>query len=189
MGAEVAGFALPPPTTPSLFDAARVPEGIRHTIGDIRDPAALHGALVGFRPEIVLHLAAQPLVRASYADPVGTYATNVMGVVHLLEAVRIAGTVRAVVNVTTDKCYENREWPWGYREDEPMGGHDPYSSSKGCAELATSAWRASFFGEGGHGAAVATARAGNVIGGGDWARDRLIPDIVRAIEQGRPAGI
>jgi CDP-glucose 4,6-dehydratase len=186
MGAEVAGFALPPPTTPSLFEAARVAEGIQHTIGDIRDAAALRAALVDFRPEIVLHLAAQPLVRASYADPVGTYATNVMGVVHLLEAVRIAGTVRAVVNVTTDKCYENREWVWGYREDEPMGGHDPYSSSKGCAELVTSAYRRSFL----HGnVALATARAGNVIGGGDWAADRLVPDMLKAFESGAPVVI
>ncbi|MED5619806.1 CDP-glucose 4,6-dehydratase [Ideonella sp. BN130291] len=186
MGAEVAGFALQAPTTPSLFEATRVHEGIQHTVGDIRDAGALHTALVSFRPEIVLHLAAQPLVRASYADPVGTYATNVMGVVHLLEAVRCAGTVRAVVNVTTDKCYENREWLWGYREDEPMGGHDPYSSSKGCAELVTSAYRRSFL----HGnVALATARAGNVIGGGDWAADRLVPDMLKAFESGAPVVI
>jgi len=186
LGAEVAGFALPAPTSPSLFRIARVAEGIAHTEGDVRDARALHAALVNFQPEVVLHLAAQPLVRASYADPVGTYATNVMGVVHLLEAVRCAGTVRAVVNVTTDKCYENREWLWGYREDEAMGGHDPYSSSKGCAELVTAAWRRSFL----HGSvALATARAGNVIGGGDWAADRLVPDMLKAFEHGAPVTI
>lgn len=186
LGAEVTGFSLAPPTEPSLFEIARVHEGITDLRGDIRDAAALKQALVAARPEVVLHLAAQPLVRASYADPVGTYATNVMGVVHLLEAVRAAGCVRAVVNVTTDKCYENREWVWGYREDEAMGGHDPYSSSKGCAELVTSAYRRSFLHEG---VAVASARAGNVIGGGDWAADRLVPDVLRAFAAGTPVVI
>ncbi|MFE8585659.1 CDP-glucose 4,6-dehydratase [Sphingomonas sp. NCPPB 2930] len=185
MGADVTGFALAPPTEPALFDVARVSDGITSIIGDIRDRDMLEQALVAADPEIVIHMAAQPLVRASYDDPVGTYATNVMGTVHLLEAVRRAGHVRACVVVTTDKCYENREWVWGYREDEAMGGHDPYSNSKGCAELVTSAYRRSFFdGEGK--TAVASGRAGNVIGGGDWAVDRLVPDILRAIAANDP---
>jgi CDP-glucose 4,6-dehydratase len=140
-----------------------------------------------FRPEIVVHMAAQPLVRLSYAEPVETYATNVMGTVHVLEAVRRTPGVRVVVSVTTDKCYENREWVWGYREDEPMGGHDPYSNSKGCAELVTSAYRRSFLQH--DGVALASGRAGNVIGGGDWAADRLVPDILRAFERGEPVVI
>jgi CDP-glucose 4,6-dehydratase len=167
---------------PSLFDVARVADGMASTVADVRDAAALQAAMTAFQPEIVLHLAAQPLVRLSYAEPVATYATNVMGTVHLLEAVRHTPSVTAVVNVTTDKCYENREWVWGYREDEPMGGHDPYSNSKGCSELVTSAYRRSFFKAGGP--ALASARAGNVIGGGDWAADRLVPDILRACERG-----
>ncbi|MET3828477.1 CDP-glucose 4,6-dehydratase [Sphingomonas sp. PvP055] len=183
MGAEVTGFALVPPTEPALFDVARVGAGMTSIIGDIRDRETLVRALVEADPEVVLHMAAQPLVRASYDDPVGTYATNVMGTVHLLEAVRQASSVRAVVVVTTDKCYENREWVWGYREDEAMGGYDPYSNSKGCSELVTSAYRRSFF-AGQRGAAIASGRAGNVIGGGDWAADRLIPDILRAIAAG-----
>jgi CDP-glucose 4,6-dehydratase len=185
MGAELTGFALAPPTTPSLFEVARVADGMTSIIGDIRDREALEQALIAANPEIVIHMAAQPLVRASYDDPVGTYATNVMGTVHLLEAVRHAPGVRAACIVTTDKCYENREWPWGYREDEAMGGYDPYSNSKGCAELVTSAYRRSFFGDAGR-TAIASGRAGNVIGGGDWAADRLIPDILRAVEQGAP---
>ena len=188
MGAEVRGFALAPDTEPSLFAEARIDRSIDSIIGDIRDPKVLADALTGFAPEIVLHLAAQPLVRRSYQAPVETFATNVMGTLHLLEAVRACDSVRVVVNVTTDKCYANREWVWGYREDEPMGGHDPYSASKGCAELATAAWRASFFAPDGR-CAVATARAGNVIGGGDWAPDRLIPDILRDLAAGRPAAI
>ena len=184
LGAEVAGLALPPPTEPSLYSEARVEAGMLSTIGDIRDLGTVRATMDAFKPEIVLHLAAQPLVRQSYADPVETYATNVMGTVHVLEAARHAGSVRCVVCVTTDKCYENREWEWGYREDEPMGGHDPYSNSKGCAELVTSAYRRSFLRDAG--IAVASARAGNVIGGGDWACDRLVPDILRAFEQGRP---
>ncbi len=184
MGARVTGFALTPPTSPSLFEVARVADGMTSIIGDIRDAAALKDALVAADPEIVLHMAAQPLVRASYDDPVGTYATNVMGTVHLLEAVRAAAKVRACVVVTTDKCYENREWPWGYREDEAMGGYDPYSNSKGCAELVVSAYRRSFLDA--QGIALASGRAGNVIGGGDWATDRLIPDILRSVEGGAP---
>jgi CDP-glucose 4,6-dehydratase len=157
-------------------------------MADIRDADRLIQAFSTAQPEIVIHMAAQPLVRYSYVHPVETYATNVMGVVHLLEAVRQTPSVRAVVNVTTDKCYDNREWPWGYRENEPMGGHDPYSSSKGCAELVTAAYRHSYFNKESS-VAIASARAGNVIGGGDWATDRLIPDILRAVEQGHPVTI
>lgn len=187
MGAHVTGFALAPPTSPALFDVAAVAGGMTSLIGDIRDREVLARALIEADPEIVLHMAAQPLVRASYDDPVGTYATNVMGTVHLLEAVRQAKSVRAVCVVTTDKCYENREWVWGYREDEPMGGHDPYSNSKGCAELVVSAYRRSFFHNGT--VALASGRAGNVIGGGDWAADRLIPDILRSVAAGEPVDI
>ena len=185
MGAAVKGFALAPGTTPDLFAAARVDEGMESEIGDIRDLPALAASMAAFDPEIVIHMAAQALVRSSYHDPVGTYATNVMGTVHVLEAARGIPALRAAVVVTTDKCYENREWPWGYREDEPMGGHDPYSSSKGCAELVTSAYRRSFFHDA-DGAAIASARAGNVVGGGDWAEDRLVPDILRAFDAGEP---
>lgn len=183
--ATVTGFALAPPTSPALFTEAGVVRGMTSVIGDIRDCDALSEALVAAAPDIVIHMAAQPLVRASYDDPVGTYATNVMGTVHLLEAVRLAPTVRAVCVVTTDKCYENREWPWGYREDEAMGGYDPYSSSKGCTELVVSAYRRSFF-QGSGKVALGSGRAGNVIGGGDWAADRLVPDILRAIAAGDP---
>ena len=192
LGAELTGYALNPPTDPSLFEVAKVGAGMRSIIADIRDAEALAKAMREARPEIVIHMAAQPLVRYSYQAPVETYATNVMGTVHLLEAVRQAGTVRAVVNVTSDKCYENREWHWGYRENEPMGGYDPYSNSKGCAELVTSAYRNSFFNpakHGEHGVAIASGRAGNVIGGGDWAADRLIPDMLRAIEAGQSVNI
>lgn len=184
MGAQLTGFALAPPTTPALFAEARVGVGMSSKIGDLRDFEAVRIAFEAARPEIVIHMAAQPLVRYSYQAPLETYAINVMGTVHLLEAVRQIGGVRAMVNVTTDKCYENREWVWGYREDEAMGGHDPYSSSKGCAELVTSAYRRSFFSA--NGVALASARAGNVIGGGDWAMNRLIPDILRAFEMGKP---
>lgn len=190
LGAELTGFALEPPTQPSLFHEARVSTGMRSIIGDIRDQAALERAMQESRPEIVFHMAAQPLVRYSYEKPVETYVTNVIGTVHLLEAVRHTPGVKAVVNVTTDKCYENREWDWSYRESEPIGGHDPYSSSKACAELVTAAYRLSFFAPRAfreHGVAIATARAGNVIGGGDWAADRLVPDILAACEAGRPA--
>lgn len=191
-GAKVTGYALPPPTDPSLFDIARVSEGMDSVIGDIRDRAELASSMRLAAPEIVIHMAAQPLVRRSYVDPVETYSTNVLGTVHLLEAVRQTDSVRAVVNVTTDKCYENREWAWGYRENEAMGGFDPYSSSKGCAELVTAAYRRSFFESKGsphsH-VALASARAGNVIGGGDWAEDRLVPDILRAMQCGIPVSI
>ena len=187
LGAELSGYALVPTPGPNLFGAAAVGRDMRSVIGDIRDHAAVSAALEAARPEIVIHMAAQPLVRLSYAEPVETYATNVMGTVHVLEAARRASSVRAIVSVTTDKCYENREWVWGYREDEPMGGHDPYSNSKGCAELVTSAYRRSFFAPAG--IALASARAGNVIGGGDWAADRLVPDILRSFEHGAPVRI
>src|SRR6185369_5609341 len=178
LGAQVTGYALEPPTNPSLFEMARVGELVHSIISDVRDLERLKAEMLAAAPEIVIHMAAQPLVRDSYRIPVDTYAINVMGTVHLLEAVRGCSSVKAVVNVTTDKCYENREWVWGYREGEPMGGYDPYSSSKACSELITAAYRSSFFALAnlsGQGAAVATARAGNVIGGGDWAADRLIP--------------
>lgn len=177
MGSVVRGIALPPATSPSLFDRARLAEDMDHVVADVGDLDAMRKHIGGFAPEIVLHLAAQALVRPSYEDPVGTMRTNVMGTAHVLEAVRHTPSVRAVVVVTSDKCYENREWVWGYRENEAMGGHDPYSASKGCAELVTAAFRRSFLGGK---VAVATARAGNVIGGGDWAQDRLIPDAMTA---------
>lgn len=188
-GAEVAGYALPPTTQPSLYETADVQAGIHSVYGDIRDSTALRALMAEFRPEITFHLAAQALVRESYADPVETYSVNVMGTVHFLEAVRQTPGVRVALVVTSDKCYENREWAWGYRENEPMGGHDPYSSSKGCAELVTAAYRASFFAPNAEMPIVASARAGNVIGGGDWAKDRLIPDIVCALRQGLPVRI
>ena len=191
MGADVLGYALPPATVPSLFESMDLGTSVRTVFGDVRDLEGLQRTVEGFKPDIVLHLAAQALVRASYRDPVGTYATNVMGTVNLLESVRRAGHARVVVNVTSDKCYENREWVWGYREHEPMGGHDAYSSSKGCAELITSAYRRSFFAKDTERGAVgvASARAGNVIGGGDWAEDRLIPDCMRALSCGQEISI
>lgn len=184
LGAEVTGYALQPPTQPSLFELGRVDELVASIIGDVRDNEALTKAMLEADPEIVIHMAAQALVGDSYRNPVDTYATNVMGTVHVLEAVRTSSSVKAVVNVTTDKCYENKEWIWGYRENEPMGGYDPYSNSKGCAELVTSSYRNSFFNPNDyekHGVGIATARAGNVIGGGDWAKNRLIPDCINAL--------
>jgi CDP-glucose 4,6-dehydratase len=192
LGAEVTGYALEPPTTPSLYELARVGELVTSIIADVRDLERLKSEMVNAASDIVVHMAAQPLVRDSYKIPVETYAINVMGTVHVLEAVRSCPSVKAVVNVTTDKVYENREWVWGYRENEPFGGYDPYSNSKGCSELVTAAYRSSYFNPsnyGQHGVAVATARAGNVIGGGDWAGDRLIPDIIRAILAGEPVRI
>ena len=183
LGAEVTGLALPAPTDPSLFEQARVADLIRHVEADVRDAAAVDRVVAGAKPEVVFHLAAQPLVRYSYDHPVETYATNVMGTAHVLDACRRADSVQAVVCVTSDKCYENREWVWPYRESDPMGGHDPYSSSKGAAELVISAYRRSYFQTG---ARIASARAGNVIGGGDWALDRLVPDIIRAMLAGEP---
>jgi CDP-glucose 4,6-dehydratase len=175
LGASVTGFAVDVPTQPSLYELARVADGMHSVTGDVRDHDAIAATVADAAPEIVIHMAAQSLVRRSFATPRETYETNVMGTVNVLDAVRLKGEdVRAIVNVTSDKCYENREWEWGYREDEPMGGHDPYSSSKGCAELVTDAFRRSFD------VRVASARAGNVIGGGDWGEDRLLPDVMRA---------
>jgi CDP-glucose 4,6-dehydratase len=185
LGAQVHGYALAAPTTPALFEQAHVAQQIDSELGDVCNAEQLTRSIAAFQPEIIIHMAAQPLVRASYQNPVLTYATNVMGTVHVLEAARQVPGVRAVVVVTTDKCYENREWEWGYRECEPMGGHDPYSNSKGCAELVTDAYRRSFFAE--TNIAIGSARAGNVIGGGDWAEDRLIPDILKAFQEGRSA--
>lgn len=188
LGAEVTGYALAPHTTPNLFSKANISDGIHSIIGDIGDLTRLKSALADCRPEIVLHLAAQSLVRASYQDPVATYETNVLGTARLLEAVRSCESVRAVVVVTSDKCYENREWIWPYRENDALGGHDPYSNSKACAELVAAAFRNSYFPverHSEHRVAIATARAGNVIGGGDWSADRLIADIVRAFESGQ----
>lgn len=192
LGADVYGYALEPPTAPSLFQEAKIDELVTSFIGDIRDLNHLQQVMQQVQPEIVIHMAAQPLVRDSYKIPVETYAINVMGTVHVLESCRNTPSVKAVVNVTTDKCYENKEWYWGYRENEPMGGYDPYSNSKGCSELVTSAYRNSYFNPVSyktHGVAVASARAGNVIGGGDWANDRLIPDFIRAISQGEKVKI
>ncbi|MEX3951329.1 CDP-glucose 4,6-dehydratase [Paraburkholderia sp. EG287B] len=192
LGARVTGFSLAPTTKPNMFALARVADGIESIIGDIRNREFLLNAIKEAAPDVVIHMAAQPLVRESYVNPVETYETNVLGTVHLLEAVRHVPTVRSVVIVTTDKCYENREWEWGYRENEAMGGYDPYSSSKGCTELVTAAYRSSFFNPAAydkHGVAIASARAGNVIGGGDWAVDRLIPDIIRAIGNGETVSI
>jgi CDP-glucose 4,6-dehydratase len=186
LGADVTGFALPAPTEPSFFEQTRLAELVHHVEGDVRSLAAVEAVIRETRPEMVFHLAAQPLVRYSYEAPVETFATNVMGTVHLLEACRKAGCVRGVVCVTSDKCYENREWLWPYRESDPMGGHDPYSSSKGAAELVISAYRRSFFRAG---ARIASMRAGNVIGGGDWATDRLVPDVIRALLAGQPPQI
>ena len=181
-GAQVTGYALAPPTTPSLFDLTGIASAIRSVPGDVRDPDALQAAMEQARPEIVLHLAAQPLVRESYAHPAETYATNVMGTVNLLECVRRCDSVRSVVNVTTDKVYLNRERAAGYREEEELKGYDPYSNSKSCSELVTYSYRNAFFAghNGSRALPVSTARAGNVIGGGDFAKDRIIPDCVRA---------
>jgi len=187
LGAEVIGYALKPPTDPSLYELCSIDKLVESHIADVRDSASLSKAMSAAHPDIVIHMAAQPLVRDSYKIPVETYAINVMGTVNLFEAVRSSKSVKAVINVTTDKCYENREWVWGYRENEPLGGYDPYSNSKACSELVTSAYRNSYFNPedcASHGVSVASARAGNVIGGGDWATDRLIPDCVRAILKG-----
>jgi len=185
LGTQVIGFALPPDTQPNLFEAACVNRDMISVTGDVRDFESVSRVFQQHSPEIVFHNAAQPLVRRSYREPVATYATNVMGTVHVLEAIRHTPSVRAVVVITSDKAYENREWFWPYREEDAMGGHDPYSSSKGCAELVTAAYRNSFFSDT-NAARVATARAGNVIGGGDWSEDRLVPDIVRGIATGNP---
>ena len=179
LGAEVSGFALPPDTTPNLHDILDLPAHGRFVHADINDRAALDSAIQAARPEVVIHMAAQALVRRSYSNPIETFAANVVGVATLLDVVRHCPDTRAVVVVTSDKAYENLNWPWGYRETDALGGHDPYSASKACAEIATTSMRRAFFGPGRHPARIATVRAGNVIGGGDWAEDRLTPDIVR----------
>lgn len=185
MGAVVKGYALEPNTNPNLFTLAKVSQNMDSEIGNITDLNHISQSMKEFNPEVLIHMAAQPLVRLSYQEPVLTYATNVMGTVNILEAARKCTNLKAIVSVTTDKCYENKEWPWGYRENEAMGGHDPYSSSKGCAELVTTAYRKSFFNST-NSASLASARAGNVIGGGDWSNDRLIPDILKAFEKNEP---
>lgn len=184
LNARATGYALEPPTTPNLFTLAGLGNYIDDVRGDVRDLDHLRAAMVAVAPEIVVHMAAQPLVRAAYSDPVGTYETNVMGTVNVLEAVRSVASVRAVLIVTTDKCYENRDWVWGYRETDALGGHDPYSNSKACAELVTGAYRDSFFGAR-QDVRILSARAGNVVGGGDFATDRILPDAVRAFVSGR----
>lgn len=189
LGAKVRGYALDPCTEPNMFNLASVGTVVDDVRGDVRDYAQLEAAMTEFGPEVVFHLAAQPIVRRSYADPVATYGTNVMGTVHLLEAIRKTSSVRAVVCVTTDKCYQNQDWVWPYRETDPLGGYDPYASSKACAEIVSAAYRSSFFPidrlhE--HHVALATARAGNVIAGGDWSEDRLIPDLVRGFVSRQP---
>lgn len=186
MGAEVCGYALNPPTNPSHFNLLKL--DIESYIGDIRDSSNISRKLASFKPEIIFHLAAQPLVRLSYREPRETFETNIMGTINVLEACRLTDSVRAIVNITSDKCYENKEWIWGYRENDAMGGYDPYSSSKGCAELVASSYRNSFFNLANYGIdhhlLLASCRAGNVIGGGDWAEDRLIPDIMKAVSKG-----
>jgi CDP-glucose 4,6-dehydratase len=190
MGAEVTGYSLAPLTTPNLFEILGVEAFISKShIADIRSLDTLQQAIQNASPDIIIHMAAQPLVRYSYLHPVDTYATNVMGTVNVLESARNAETVRATLIITTDKCYENKEWSWGYRENEPMGGYDPYSNSKGCAELITAAYRQSYFSDSSSRNAIASARAGNVIGGGDWSEDRLVPDAIRAFEGGKPVMI
>ncbi|PIQ42986.1 MAG: CDP-glucose 4,6-dehydratase [Gammaproteobacteria bacterium CG11_big_fil_rev_8_21_14_0_20_46_22] len=189
LGAEVFGYALSPNTDPSLFNLLDMPALINHCVGDVRDLDALQARMSAVQPDIVIHMASQPLVRFSYEYPLETYSINVMGTAHILEAVKACPSVRVVINVTTDKCYENKEWIWGYRESEPLGGYDPYSSSKACSELVTAAYRASYFNPEKieeHQTSIATARAGNVIGGGDWANDRLIPDIVTSLLGNKP---
>jgi CDP-glucose 4,6-dehydratase len=186
LGARISGYSLDPPTQPNLFELCNISSFVNSTISDIRDFDSLLKTIESEEPEIIIHMAAQPLVRLSYSEPVVTYQTNVIGTINLLEAVRISKSksVRALLNVTTDKCYENKEWLWPYRENEPLGGYDPYSSSKACSEIVTASYRNSFFNPANydhHHLAIATARAGNVIGGGDWATDRLIPDIMRSI--------
>lgn len=192
MGADVMGYALEPPTTPSMFNLCQLGSTIQSIMADVRDQRAIYEAIIDHKPQIIIHMAAQALVRESYKSPVETYATNIMGTVNLLEAARTCSSLKAIVNVTTDKCYDNKEWVWGYRENEAMGGYDPYSSSKACSELVTASYRNSFFNPENysqHQVAIASARAGNVIGGGDWANDRLLPDCFRAILNGEPVHI
>ena len=188
LGAEVCGLSLPPQNGNALFNVSRLRDDVAHRLGDIRDMATMRAALEAARPDIVIHMAAQALVRASYDDPVGTYTTNVLGTLNLLEAARLFPSIKAIVVVTSDKCYENAGSPRAYREDDPLGGHDPYSSSKGCAEIVTASYRRSFF-QGEASTSIASARAGNVIGGGDWGLDRLVPDIMRAFMAGEAVRI
>ncbi len=183
LGARVHGFALAPEPGPALFEQLGLANRIQHMIADVRDPKAVIASIQSAQPDFVFHLAAQPLVRRSYIEPVATYATNVMGTIHVLEAIRLLEKPCVSILITTDKCYENREWVYGYREADPLGGYDPYSSSKAAAEIAIAAWRRSFFNK--HPSRIASARAGNVIGGGDWAEDRIIPDCMRALRSGR----
>jgi CDP-glucose 4,6-dehydratase len=192
LGADVTGYALDPPTQPSLFEQAKVSDAVRTIRADVRDLPRLISAVAECRPSVIVHMAAQSVVHRGYEDPIETYSTNVMGTVHILEAVRQFGQPCAFINITSDKCYENKEWDWGYRENDPLGGHDPYSNSKACSELVTSAFRDSYFSKDGlesHGIAIASARAGNVIGGGDWTRDQLVPDLMRAFIAGKPCPI
>lgn len=192
LGAQVTGYALSPPTDPSLFVAAKIADGMDSIIDDVQNLSALKAAMKRAKPEVVFHMAAQPLVRYSYENPVETYTTNVIGTINLLESVREVPSVRVVIVITTDKCYENREWLWGYRESDRLGGYDPYSNSKACAELAVSAYRSSYFNPAQiskHGVTLATVRAGNVIGGGDWAKDRLVPDVISAFSRGEKVPI
>lgn len=184
LGAEVTGYSQPPPTTPSLFEQLALRDRIHHIEGDVRDAKNLRAAIHDARPDVVFHLAAQPLVRLSYDQPVETYQTNIMGTVHLLDAIRLERRACAVLVITTDKCYENKEWVHSYREEDPMGGYDPYSSSKGAAELVVSSYRRSYFSSPDSEIRVASARAGNVIGGGDWALDRIVPDCIRSLQCG-----
>jgi CDP-glucose 4,6-dehydratase len=189
LGADVTGYALGPPTNPNLFEQAKLADLVRSICADIRDFQRLKTEMTACRPDVIIHMAAQSVVRRGYEDPIETYSSNVMGTVHVLEAVRQLNRACVVVNVTSDKCYSNREWVWGYRENEPMGGRDPYSNSKGCAELVTTAYQESFFPPATmdrHGVALASARAGNAIGGGDWTSDQLIPDLMRAFLAGKP---
>ncbi|UCE12532.1 MAG: CDP-glucose 4,6-dehydratase [Candidatus Heimdallarchaeota archaeon] len=187
LGGQVIGYSLEPNTQPSVFEVTQLENKITHIIGDIRDENHLNDVFQQYNPEFVFHLAAQSLVRESYKDPKLTYESNVIGLVYLFEVIRKTNSVRVVINVSSDKCYENKEWVWGYRENDPMGGYDPYSSSKGCSELITSAYRRSFFNDNEDSCVVlASARAGNVIGGGDWAEDRIIPDCIRSLTTKKP---
>lgn len=182
LGANIKGYALAPNTLPSLFKETKISDIVETEIGDIRDLEKLKKSILDFQPDVLVHLAAQPLVNQSYIDPVETYTTNIIGTVNVLEAARHSKNLRALVSVTSDKCYENKEWLWGYRESDPMGGFDPYSSSKGCAELITNAYRKSFF-KSRNQCSISSVRAGNVIGGGDWTNGRLIPDIIKALNE------
>ncbi|MCK5343484.1 MAG: CDP-glucose 4,6-dehydratase [Candidatus Heimdallarchaeota archaeon] len=192
LGADVTGYSLEPNTTPSIFEVAKLSNKMNHVIGDIRDEEHLEEVFKRFNPEYVFHLASQPIVRESYKDPKYTYETNIMGLVNLFEVVRRTPSVKTVLNITSDKCYENKEWIWGYRENDPLGGNDPYSSSKACSEIVTNAYRKSFFSQQAlskNKVAIASARAGNVVGGGDWAKDRIIPDCIRALTEQLPVEI